>query len=51
MKILLQVGQTNEDRSGKKTFKIKEEMLGMYDPYLYVTEKHITSANAEYAHH
>jgi hypothetical protein len=30
------------ENTGKKTFRLKEEYLPLYDPYYYVTEKQFT---------
>lgn len=50
MPTLLKVANSQLDNSGKKTFRLKDEYLKIYDPYLYTTEKHFTMQNAAYGH-
>lgn len=42
MKTLQQVSTTQTDPTGKKTFRLKDEYMCMYDPFYYVSEKHNT---------
>jgi len=40
MQVLLALTTSASDNQGKITFRLKEDFLGMFDPYYYVVEKH-----------
>jgi hypothetical protein len=42
MPTLIKISQGNTDMTGKKTFKLREDYLPMYDPYYYITEKDLS---------
>ena len=39
MTALVELSTSQTESSGKKTFRLKDDYLPMYDPYYYVTEK------------
>ena len=40
MQQLVEVATSQTDNTGKKTFRLKDNFLPMYDPFYFVSEKH-----------